>query len=328
MPIWTAGKKGERRMKVLVTGADGFVGRYVVPELRRAGHTPLEMIQPGAAAGLPEEPTAVACDVRDADGLRRLVGRVQPDGCIHLAGIAFVPTGWSDPELVFSVNLLGTINLLEAFRHEAPSARLLVVTSSEVYGRPVSSAPLTEDAPLAAANLYAVSKLSADRAALLYARRYGMPVMTARPQNHIGPGQSTQFVATSFAAQLADMADRGGAGAVIRVGNLDCERNFTDVRDVARAYRLLVERGRPGEGYNIGSGQLVKVAEILRLLCHLAGVQPRVEVDPERYRPLDNPPTLDIRKILQHTGWKPEMDLSDTLRDIYEDIRRPRPATA
>jgi GDP-4-dehydro-6-deoxy-D-mannose reductase len=251
------------------------------------------------------------------------VAELKPDGCIHLAGIAFVPQGWSDPDLVFAVNLGGSVNILEALRAEAASARVLVVTSAEVYGRRPAPHPLREDAPLEPSNLYAVSKLAADLTALLYARRYGMHVMTARPQNHIGPGQSSQFVAQSFAEQLAALKEQPGE-PVIRVGNLDSCRDFTDVRDVARAYRRLLEDGRSGEAYNIASGRGVRVRELLDHLCTESGVTPRIETDPDRYRPTDDPPMLDITKIREHTGWQPEIALSQTLKDVYADVQSRR----
>jgi GDP-4-dehydro-6-deoxy-D-mannose reductase len=227
--------------------------------------------------------------------------------------------GWTDPELVFNVNTQGTLNLLEAFRAEAPEARLLVVSSAEVYGRDKSDRAVREDDELHPDNLYAVSKVAADLATLLYARQYGMHVMTARPQNHIGPGQNHSFVVSSFAEQLARMA-RKEVPAILRVGNLDSKRDFTDVRDVVRAYRLIVERGQPGMAYNIASGQNVPIMDLLQALCAIAGVEPSVEIDPERYRPTDDPPLLDISRICEHTGWRPEIHIRDSLKDIYDDI--------
>ena len=196
-------------MRILVTGACGFVGRHVVSELIRAGHTPLAF-----DAVKPAEPPLPADvhigDLRDAPVLRRVVSELAPDACIHLAGIAFVPMGWTDPELVFSVNLLGTINVLEAFHATAPKARMLIVTSAEVYGRVPGSHAFTEDAPLMPDNLYAVSKMAADLSSLLYARRYGVHIMTARPGNHIGPGQSPHFVTSAFAEQIVKIAKKTG----------------------------------------------------------------------------------------------------------------------
>jgi len=305
-------------MRVLVTGVRGFVGRHLVPELSRHGHTVYGVTLPGEEPFPP--PYGFTCDIRDAESVRQAVRQAAPEACVHLAGIAFVPTGWTNPDLVFSVNLNGTIHLLEALRSEAPGARTLVVTSSEVYGREPSARALTEEAPLNPSNLYAVSKVAADLSSALYARRYGMTVMTARPQNHIGPGQSPNFMSQSFAAQLAAIAS-GKAPPILRVGNLECLRDFTDVRDVARAYRLLLEGGRAGEAYNIASGKLIPVRTVLDELCGLSGTRPTLQTDPERYRPTDSPPLLSIERIRQRVNWQPEIPLARTLRDIYEAVR-------
>lgn len=307
-------------MRILVTGACGFVGRHVVNELIGAGHTPIafDAVKPAE----PPFPADVHIgDLRDAPLLKRMVSELAPDACIHLAGIAFVPLGWTDPELVFSVNLLGTINLLEAFHAAAPKSRMLIVTSAEVYGRVPGSHAFAEDAPLTPDNLYAVSKMAADLSSLLYARRYGTHIMTARPGNHIGPGQSPHFVTSAFAGQIVKIA-RKKADPILRVGNLECERDFTDVRDVAHAYRLIVEGGHAGKAYNVSSEKLVKVSAVLDELCRLAGVSPEIVVDPARYRPLDARPRIDSSRVREELGWKPLIELSTTLGDVLADIER------
>jgi GDP-D-mannose dehydratase len=232
----------------------------------------------------------------DADLERSLVRDARPDACLHMAGIAYVPRGWTEPDLVFSVNVEGTIRVLEALRRLAPAARTLVISSAQVYGNTPRGRPLTEDDALEPDNLYGVSKVAADLMALLYARRYGMAVMTARPCNHIGPGQSTDFVVPAFAAQLKAIA-AGRREPVMRVGNLESLREFADVRDVARAYRLLLEGGVGGRAYNIATGKLVKIGDLLERLCQVAGVRPAIEVEPKFYRPTDAQPALDTARI-------------------------------
>ena len=307
-------------MRILVTGACGFVGRHVLNELIRAGHTPLAF--DAAPPSGPPLPTEVHLgDLRDVPILRKAVSELAPDACIHLAGIAFIPIGWTDPELVFSVNLLGTINVLQAFHVGAPTARILIVTSAEVYGRIPSSHAFAEDAPLTPDNLYAVSKMAADLSSLLYARHYGMHVMTARPCNHIGPGQSPRFVISAFAEQIVKIVKKQ-AEPVLKVGNLECERDFTDVRDVACAYRMIVEGGHRGESYNISSEKLVKISTILDELCRLAGVSPEIIVDPDRYRPLDARPRINSSKVRKELDWQPQIELSTTLRDVLTAIER------
>lgn len=301
-------------MRILVTGARGFAGRHLTRRLREAGHDVAATDAP-PLSGDPGD-SCLPCDLRDAGAVDRLVSQTAPEACVHLGGIAFVPLGWTDPELVFSVNLIGTVYLLEAFRKQAPAARLLVVASAEIYGRDAAGAEIDEDAPARPDNLYALSKLAADQTALLYARRYSMPVMTARPGNHIGPGQSPQFVTASFAAQLARMA-MGRQAPILKTGNLDAIRDFTDVRDVARAYQLLLECGVPGEAYNISSGRFVAIRAMLDLLCTVSGIRPRIETDPALFRPADPPPPVNSGKLRKHTGWSPEIQLETTLRDLY-----------
>jgi GDP-4-dehydro-6-deoxy-D-mannose reductase len=308
-------------MRVLVTGAAGFAGQYLLRELASHGHTPIaadRVEADQAPAGIPYHQV----DLTDAAGLHAAVQAAQPDAVIHLGGIAFVPLGWSDPGQVMQINLVGTLNLLEAVRGVNPAARVLVVTSSEVYGRAERPEPVREADALTASNLYGVSKLAADQAARLYAQHHQMHILTARPQNHIGPGQSRLFVVSAFAEQLLALQQNSNDG-VLRVGNLDAQRDFTDVRDVVRAYRLLIENGAAGEAYNIASGHLVAVRELLDALCEEAGIHPRIEVDPERYRPTDAPPLLCIEKIKQQVGWTPEIPLRQTLGEIYREMAAP-----
>ena len=163
-------------------------------------------------------------------------------------------------------------------------------------------------------------RLGADLSALLYHRHYGMPIMTARPQNHIGPRQSRLFVVSSFARQLIAMQGDTDTPQILRTGNLESRRDFTDVRDVVRAYRLLLEKGRPGEAYNIASGRMVPIREMLDQLCAHARLQPTIETDPDLYRETDRPPLLCTEKIKQDTAWAPSIPLPQTLRDIYDDL--------
>lgn len=305
-------------MRVLVTGSRGFVGRHVHDALTAAGHEMIGLIIPaeGPVRGSHEREG----DICNAARLREVVRELKPDACLHLAGIAFVPMAWSKPEFVFDVNVQGTLNLLEAFRAEATAARILIVSSAQIYGLDTRNEALTEDTPMEPDSLYAVSKMAADLSSLLYARRYGMAVMTARPCNHIGPGQSPDFVAPSFARQVAAITS-GKAEPRMRVGNLDCAREFMDVRDVALAYRLLLEKGRVGHAYNVGSGSLIRVGLLLEKLCSLAGVHPALEVDPERFRPTDTHPVLDVARLREHTGWSARHTLDETLADVLQEAR-------
>ena len=305
-------------MRVLVTGATGFVGRHVVAELGSADCTVIRHGDPATAS--PEDGPCHYLDLRDAEALGVMVADIQPDACIHLAGIAFIPDADSHPEYAFEVNTLGTIGLLQACRTHAPTARILAVSSAQVYGHPDLDRPIREDDPLRPYNLYSVSKTAADQAALLFAEQFGLHVMTARPCNHVGPGQSPRFATSSFSRQLLEIS-RGDCEPVIRVGNLASRRDFLDVRDVARAYRLLLESGRPGRAYNIGSGKLVRIESVLDELCRQVGVSPERHVDPALFRPTDDSIILDTRRIRDDTGWTPSIPLHTTLRDILKDVR-------
>ncbi len=304
-------------MRVLITGAGGFVGRHLVPEFL-AGGDDVITFDAQAELDVPGGPRHIAGDIRDSEALRRAVDRTAPDACVHLAALSFVPAGWTEPARMFEVNVIGTVNLLDAFRRSGIPARILVVSSAEVYGHEPRGRPVREDDPLSPSNIYAVTKAAADEAALLLAKRHGLHIIVARPGNNIGPGQRSEFVVPSFAGQLAKMA-RSGAERVLRTGNLESGRDFVDVRDVARAYRLLLQKGRPGLAYNIGSGRETRIRELLESLETISGVRPRVEHDPERFRPEDHHPILDVGRIKADTGWAPALSLDQTLRDVFDE---------
>lgn len=303
-------------MRILVTGAGGFAGRHLLNELSAAGHTPIGF-------DLKELPDSLSCeafvgDLRNESDIERAIRESRPDACIHLGGIAFVPMGWTDPDLVLAVNLGGTINLLECVKRIASQTRLLVVTSAEIYGGGTADGMIHEDTEMRPASIYAVAKMAADLTTLLYFRQHAMPVLTARPGNHMGPGQAEPFVTASFAKQLAEMK-AGLKDPVLHVGNLDSERDFADVRDTVRAYRLLIESGKPGRAYNIAASNRVRIGDMLQQLCDLSGVHPAINVDPARFRPTDRPALLDTTRICSDVGWRPEIPLSKTLADIMED---------
>ena len=306
-------------MKTLVTGCNGFVGRHAMDALRQAGHEVIGSDVDSPAGG---SPSYLPLDVRDPDSIAEILSNTRPEAILHLGGIAFVPLGWTQPQRIFQVNTIGTLNVLDAVRQFASSTRVLVVTSAEVYGSHPAPAPLTEESPYRPDNIYGVAKAAADHASLLYAAHHHLDVMVARPSNHIGPGQSKDFVSSAFAAQLAAIAR--GAPPLLRVGNLDQRRDFTDVRDVARAYALLLDQGHSGSAYNIASGQMISIRSMLDLLCDIAGVRPEIQTDPALFRPTDDRPSYDTSLIRAHVGWQPEIPLRQTLESIYTDcLARP-----
>ena len=300
--------------RVLVTGAAGFVGHHLVRELESSGHevATTDALQPDAPAahGLPDYSTA---DLRDGESMRALVRATRPDAVVHLAGVSFVPDGARDPSLALTVNIGGTWTLAEALAAEAPRARLLFVSTAQVYGTIPSPAPLREESPLRPLSLYAVTKVAGE--SLLLARH-----AAARPGNHTGPGQTPKFVAPAFARQV--LSAKRGEIAALRVGNLDSIRSFADVRDVVRAYRLLLERGVPGGVYNVASPANVRIGELLDRLRALAGCDAPVETDPALWRPTDACPDLDVSRLRADTGWAPAFSLDDTLRDLLADAAR------
>ena len=303
-------------MRILITGIAGFVGHFLTGELLSAGH---EVV--GIDLSLDRCPNGVAeaqpVDLTNGDEVLAAVEALRPDGCIHLGGIASPPVGRTHPELMLNTNVLGTAHLLEALRKTAPKTPMLLASTSYVYGNSETEKPITEDAPISPIGVYAVSKASADLMTLAYARDYDMHTMTARAANHTGPGQSTDFVVPAFAHQVKCIS-RGSQPTDMRVGNLDSERTFMDVRDVVRAYRLLVERGRRGWAYNVASAERVSIRTMLKQLCEAAGVTPSIGTDPALYRPTDRSPLLCTQRMRDTIGWEPEIPFKQTLRDILE----------
>ncbi len=300
-------------MRVLVTGASGFAGRHVLAALEAAGHEPVGYGGPG------ESPRPL--DLLDAGNVRAAIAATAPDAVVHLAGQAFVPPSIAAPLATLAVNATGTAHVLEAVRSAGRPIRTLVISSAEVYGKqPPERMPLAESAPLQPENPYAASKVAAETYAAVWWRLYGLDVVIARPFNHIGPGQDARFVVPSFARQLAEIA--AGAPPLLSVGNLDAQRDFLDVRDVAGAYVALLANGRAGGVYNVCSGRAVAIREVLRQLITIARVPVEVRDDPERLRPSDIPVLRgDASALRAETGWSPAFSLAASLRDIYADAR-------
>jgi GDP-4-dehydro-6-deoxy-D-mannose reductase len=308
------GAPSARPLRVLVTGAHGFVGRYLVTALHERGHAVDEVDRHAAA---------IPVDVTDAAEVRAVVLRSRPDAIAHLAAQAFVPAAIADPAATFSVNALGTQHLLDAVRAMGtPSPRVLVVSSADVYGaHDPRDYPLAETQATFPMNPYAASKIAAEALALAYARSYGLDVVVTRAFNHIGPGQDERFAVAGFAAQLARVAE--GLASEVRVGNLESRRDFLDVRDVCAAYVALLEgAGAAGELYNVASGTATSLQEVLRRLITIAGVPVEVREDPARMRPSDVPLSVgDAAKLRAATGWSPSIPLMAALRAVYDDAR-------
>jgi GDP-4-dehydro-6-deoxy-D-mannose reductase len=296
-------------VRALVTGAGGFVGVHLVRHLEQEGDDVVEL-----------ERRNDGIDIADADTLTEAVVAAKPEAVYHLAGAADGGGSWAAPRETFLANALGTLNVLEASR-EAGAERVLAVTSADVYGRVTSDElPLGEDRPLRPVSPYAASKVAADALAQQAWLGHRLPVIRVRAFNHLGPGQSDRFVAPSLAARIA-RNERDG-GDEVPIGNMTPRRDVTDVRDVVRAYRLLMEAGEPGAVYNVCRGTAVSVQQIAQALLAMATRPMRLVSDPALQRPVDIPVLVgDNTALRAATGWEPTIPLDQTLSDVLADWR-------
>lgn len=298
-------------MRAVITGARGFVGPHLAAHLEARGDTVVALDRRGP----------IAFDVTEPDSVRGAFETARPDAVYHLAALSHVGESWNAPATAFRVNAEGTLNVLRACV-DLGIDRVLVVGSAEEYGRvDPDDLPLSEDAPLRPVTPYGASKVAGDFLALQSFLGDGLGAIRARPFNHTGPGQEPRFLVPALAARIAQ-AERAGA-TEIPVGSLDAIRDLTDVRDVVRAYRLMVEHGEPGEVYNVCSGRGTAVSEIAAGLLAQAKHEIRLVVDPELVRPVEVPRLVgDNRRLIAATAWQPEYDLTTTLTDVLDAARR------
>jgi GDP-4-dehydro-6-deoxy-D-mannose reductase len=290
-------------VRSLITGGRGFVGNWLAEHLRSLGDQVVAIDQ--------------EVDVTNPSALLQAVTDARPDAIYHLAALTHVGQSWDEPLRVLEVNVIGTGALLAAARECGSDPRILVTSSAEVYGAVTDPdrLPLTEESPTAPLTPYAASKLAAEALVAQACLGHGQHAITVRPFNHIGPGQSPNFAVPALAKRIVE-ADRRGA-STIPVGNLSARRDFTDVRDVVRAYRALIETGTPGEVYNVCSGQDVSILSIAEGLLALAETSLEFETDPSLVRPVEVPVLRgDPARLTEATGWKPEIPLEETLADV------------
>jgi len=294
-------------MRALITGGRGFVGRHLEDHLVREGDDVVAI--------------DLEVDVADPAAVADAVAEAAPDVIYHLAALAHVGDSWADPSKVLGVNVIGTANVLAAARTTSPSCRIIVVSSAEVYGIvSPDELPLTEASEVRPASPYAASKAAAEQVALQAARGFGQQVLVARPFNHVGPGQAPVFAVPALAKRIVDAVDAGSSW--LPVGTLTTRRDFTDVRDVVRAYRRLALTGSTGAVYNIASGVDVEIAEIARMLLDLVGTDLELRLDESLMRPVDIPVLRgDAERLRQATSWAPQIPLATTLADVLDSFR-------
>ncbi len=316
--------------RVLITGIGGFVGRHLTAQLLRSGLSvlgfdrsgeshrtmALETATPGGGAGGAVE--TLSCDLADAGSVRSLFADHRFDAIVHLAGISFPPIGWKDPLAVLEANTRNTVVLLQAARERGWKGRFLFVSSSDVYGKVARERqPIAEEAPPNPDNPYGASKAAAELFAACLGGQ-GIEVMVARPFNHIGPGQHPDFVLPAFLRRIAECRAQGKD--VIETGDLTSARDFTDVRDVVVAYELLLRSGNPGTTYNICSGTLTTVGELLETAMRVLGVKLSVQTSAELLRPDGTTIRYGSAARLRALGWSPSFSLLDTVRDTARSL--------
>lgn len=310
-------------MKALIIGAAGFVGGHLIRHLAcecgyevyatKLSHENLDT----------ENASVYDLDILDIDAVKNLLETIKPDQIYHLAAQSSVKLSWDRPQLTADINIKGTINVLEAARELEKSPKVLLVGSGEEYGylQP-DEIPVKEDTVLRAGNIYAATKACQGMLGEIYSRAYKMDIVMVRAFNHIGPGQADIFVIADFCRHVV-LAEAGKKEPVISVGNLAAERDFTDVRDIVRAYSALMKSGKSGQTYNVGSGKARSIQSMLDMILEKSSVKIEVKQDSSRMRPSDVPTiAADITRIKNDTGWQPEIALSDTIDDIIAYWRK------
>jgi len=315
-------------MRALITGGFGFAGRHLSQYLVSCGddvaltyhpkHEDGPKNEDGFLVPVPKSIQSFALDVADKSAVSQLFSLTQPDVIYHLAAMTFVPDAEKDPTLAYDVNLQGSLNVLEAVKQHVPKSRVLVVSSSEVYGEPRPGAlPVTELSELRPITNYGATKTAADRAAHVYAYRNHLDVVVARPFPHIGPGQSDRFAISSFCRQVAEIK-LGKAKPVLKVGNLEARRDYSDVSDIVRGYREAALNGKRSEAYNLCSGLSREIGEILKTIIKVGEVEVEVVQDPGRYREVDIADIYgEYAKAKRDFGWRPRIEFEATLSSLF-----------
>ncbi len=313
--------------KALIIGAGGFVGGYLAECLTDEFNMEVYATKlPGTESM--EDLSMLNGRVYDLDILNKsdivdLLYNIRPDYIFHLAAQSSVSYAWKNPTLTVDVNIKGSVNMMDAIRELYYKPRVIIVGSGEEYGHiKAGDTPISEETKLRPGNIYAATKVCQNMIGSIYSKAYDMELMMVRAFNHFGPGQLPMFVVSDFCKQVAEI-EKGLHEPVIHVGNLAAKRDFTDVRDVVRAYGLLALKGRAGETYNVGSGHAIEIRELLNNIISLSDADIRVEVDPNKIRPVDIPIIeADITKINEETGWRPQIPVMRTIEETLNYWRQ------
>ncbi len=307
-----------KNKKVLITGGEGFVGNHLINYL--LNETDYEIVSTYFMESTFKEENNrvefVKLDIRKQEDVENLLKVQKPNYIYHLAGISFVPTSFANPLLTHETNFIGTFNLYESIRKLNLDTSILFVSTSEVYGQ-VDDKIINEDKALKPQNPYSVSKASAELLSYQYYKNYGLKIKIVRPFNHIGLGQNESFVIPNFVKQIVDI-EKGLKKPIIEVGNLDAIRDFTDVKDIIRGYKYLVESDYNGETFNLCQGKGYSIKEILDILLSFSDKKIEIKFDEKRMRPSDNPNIVgNNKKIEKALDWKPIIEIRTTLHEVY-----------
>jgi len=310
-------------LRVLITGLSGFAGKHLIEFLASGGTHEFLGIDLACSAGSLEigdcKLTEEKADLLDRNKIEKIISEFKPEQIYHLAAQSSVSRSWKDPINTFSTNVFGGINILESAKSSVPDARILVICTAEEYGEIEDGRAIKETDKIHPENPYAISKSAMDFTSMVYHRAYGLNIMVSRSFNHIGPGQSEGFVCSDFARQIA-LIEAGKQEPEVMVGNLDSGRDFLDVRDVARAYWHIMNKGRAGQVYNVCSGKPVKISRLLEILLSLSRVSGiKVKKDMDKFRPIDIQTVFgDNTRLVSGTGWKAEYSLKRSLKDTLD----------
>lgn len=309
-------------MNCLITGINGFVGSYLAEYLLDKNFEIIGTVYPENAtqniSHILDKIQTFPCDLSVPHEIEDIIKQNRPEIIFHLAGQGYVPTSWKEPIGTFNINVLGTLYLLESVKKYSPESGILIIGSGDEYGFADGDRPLTENAPLSPQNPYAITKVCVDLLGAQLGKYYKLNIVRVRAFPHIGPRQSPNFVVSDFCKQIA-LIEKKKQPPVIKVGNIESKRDFTDVRDMVKAYWLAISKGKPCEVYNISSEKAYSISEILKKLINLSKTEIKIETDSSKFRPQDTQIKLgNSQKFRNLTGWKPRIPIEQTLQETLD----------